>query len=304
MLNEKALVSVIVPVYKVEEYLEDCVYSIKNQTYKNLEIILVDDGSPDNCPKICDELSLKDERIKVVHKKNGGLSEARNYGIDVATGDYIYCVDSDDRIEHNAIQMAVEKAEEENADIVITTMRRAINKFDVVVGNNEEMFKEIFNRYCWEAWGKLIHKDVIKGMKYPVGKLFEDLGYVPYAVLRANKIVLMDNGLYLYTVREESIMGKANTTLSPDLVDIVEDVFAYVNNNHSSLKEFFFSFSVGFLLSKSKSIENIKNETNSKFLSRVQAYFKNNIKLLLTCGMIGKRKKVTAIVFMLFKKII
>ena len=95
-MNDQKLISVIVPIYNVERYLEKCVNSILVQTYSNLEIILVDDGSPDNCPQLCDQLAKKDSRIVVVHKKNGGLSSARNAGIDIARGEYIGFVDSDD----------------------------------------------------------------------------------------------------------------------------------------------------------------------------------------------------------------
>ena len=100
----KELISIVIPVYKVELYLEKCIESIINQTYKNLEIIIVDDGSPDNCPQICDEYSKKDKRIKVIHKENGGLSDARNAGIDIATGKYIAFVDSDDYVSDDYVE--------------------------------------------------------------------------------------------------------------------------------------------------------------------------------------------------------
>lgn len=115
MLSKK--VSIIVPIYKVGDYLRKCVDSIVNQTYKNLEIILVDDGSPDNCPAICDELEKTDERIKVIHKENGGLSDARNAGMDISTGDYIGFVDSDDYVDADMFETLVRAIEEHNADI-------------------------------------------------------------------------------------------------------------------------------------------------------------------------------------------
>lgn len=118
MSNINTLVSVIVPVYKVEKYLHRCIDSIINQTYKNLEIILVDDGSPDNCGKICDEYAEKDNRIKVIHKSNGGLSSARNAGLDVANGDYVYFVDSDDYIDTKLVEDNLNLAIEHDADMV------------------------------------------------------------------------------------------------------------------------------------------------------------------------------------------
>ena len=116
-MNNNPKISVIVPVYKVEKYLDKCVESIVNQTYKNLEIILVDDGSPDNCPAMCDEWAEKDERIRVIHKENGGLADARNAGMDIATGDYIGFVDSDDWIEPNMYEVLLKNALKYDADI-------------------------------------------------------------------------------------------------------------------------------------------------------------------------------------------
>ena len=113
-----SLISVIVPIYNVEKYLDKCVDSIINQTYKNLEIILVDDGSPDNCPKMCDDYAKKDSRIKVVHKENGGLSDARNAGMKVATGEYVSFIDSDDWIDLETFSISMAKIEECNAQIV------------------------------------------------------------------------------------------------------------------------------------------------------------------------------------------
>ena len=115
----QALISIIVPIYKVEKYLSRCIDSILAQTYKNLEIILVDDGSPDKCPEICDKYAKEDSRIKVIHKKNGGVSSARNAGLDVATGKYIFFVDSDDIITEDALSNLYEKATEAKAKLAI-----------------------------------------------------------------------------------------------------------------------------------------------------------------------------------------
>ena len=116
---EEELISIIVPVYKVEKYLDKCINSIVSQTYKNLEVILVDDGSPDSCGKMCDEWTKKDTRIKVIHKENGGLSDARNFGLDCAKGKYIQFVDSDDYIEKDMIEFLYKNLKENNADISI-----------------------------------------------------------------------------------------------------------------------------------------------------------------------------------------
>ena len=115
---ENPLVSVIIPVYKVEKYLEKCVKSVLSQTYQNLEVILVDDGSPDECPRLCDEYELKDHRVRTIHKPNGGLSDARNIGMKSSTGEYLLFVDSDDWIENNLVEMAIHAMSEYRVDIV------------------------------------------------------------------------------------------------------------------------------------------------------------------------------------------
>ena len=128
--NEMLLVSVIVPIYNVEFYLNKCVDSILNQSYKNIEVVLVDDESPDSCGKMCDDYAAMDGRIKVVHKKNGGLSDARNAGMKVATGDLITFVDSDDYISEDFVKILFEAMSENNADIAIANMKRTSRRDD------------------------------------------------------------------------------------------------------------------------------------------------------------------------------
>ena len=129
----KSLVSVIVPIYKVEKYLNKCVDSIINQSYKNLEIILVDDGSPDKCGEICDKYAEKDSRVKVIHKENGGLSDARNAGIDIAKGDYLLFVDSDDWITSNICEVLIKNANDNLSDII------ACNQYESFDGDFHEI---------------------------------------------------------------------------------------------------------------------------------------------------------------------
>ena len=124
---KKNKVSIIIPVYKVEPYIDECLNSIVNQTYSNLEIILVDDGSPDTCPQKCDEWASKDSRIRVVHKQNGGLSSARNAGMDVATGDFFMFVDSDDFIESNMVESLLDIHKKQESDITCCEVNRVID---------------------------------------------------------------------------------------------------------------------------------------------------------------------------------
>ena len=212
-------ISIIVPIYKVEPYLNRCIESILNQSYSNLEIILVDDGSPDNCPKICDFYANIDNRIIVIHKTNGGLSEARNYGLDIATGDYILFVDSDDYIRVDMCEVLLKNAMETNADMVVCDFYR-VNNNSLLESSNNELRKEQINpdlymhRFINErnscyvvSWNKLYVKRLFDDLRYPVGFIHEDEFLIHELVYKCTLISCISDKLYYYTQREDSIMG-------------------------------------------------------------------------------------------------
>ena len=178
-----AKISVIVPVYKVEKYLERCVDSILNQTYTDFELLLVDDGSPDNCGKMCDEYAEKDNRIFVIHQKNGGLSAARNTGInwfyEQNNSDYITFLDSDDWVHPDYLKILMDGITKNNVILSVCNYTRVTEiipheKFDNV--EYELTFPEDFLvNHSWQynyAWGKLYHKSLFEDVRYPVGKNF------------------------------------------------------------------------------------------------------------------------------------
>ncbi len=226
--NEKPLISVIVPVYKVEQYLDRCVESIVNQTYKNLEIILVDDGSPDNCPAMCDNWAKKDARIKVVHKQNGGLSDARNAGMSVASGEYIAFVDSDDWVGLRFIEIlykAISKYDVRLAACEVATVHDVVNcelncDLNIVSLDTEQAFETIlYGRGVRAvAWNKLYHRSLIEKRSFPVGKLHEDEFFTFEVLCECEKIAFTDAVLYYYYQRENSIMS----TISPKHLDAIE----------------------------------------------------------------------------------
>lgn len=168
------LISVIVPVYNVEKYLDKCVESIVNQTYKNLEIILIDDGSPDNCPKICDAWAEKDSRIKAIHKKNGGVSFARNTGLEIITGEYVTFVDSDDWIENDYISTLLENAMITGADVVVSSftfenLQGDAEKINVPSGafeGTDIVLNYLLDKIRPEACGKLLKTQSAKNLKF------------------------------------------------------------------------------------------------------------------------------------------
>lgn len=210
------LISVIVPVYKVEEYLDHCIKSIVEQTYHNLEIILVDDGSPDECPLKCDEWAKQDKRIRVIHKKNGGLSDARNIGLQMASGSYISFIDSDDWISPDFYENLYHSIIKNNAQIAASGITWAFK--DYLQNENLIYNKQVFSSeealstliqgrgFYAVAWNKLYKSNLFEGIEFPVGKLHED-EFVTYRLVgKATKLVLCQKVIYYYRQREGSIM--------------------------------------------------------------------------------------------------
>ena len=212
-----AKISIIVPIYKVGEFIKRCVDSVLSQTYKDWELILVDDGSPDESGAICDEYAKSDSRIKVFHKENGGLSDARNYGLTHATGDYVYYLDGDDWIRPETIQLLLQTSLEYQADFVQggfyyaypTYLLTQRSSADVYTYISEQALQELLsNRKIKNfAWGNLIQRELASQVTFRKGKFFEDI-YWKYLILdKAQNIVLISKPLYYYRQRHEDISG-------------------------------------------------------------------------------------------------
>lgn len=244
-IKEYPLVSVIVPCYNVEQYLPKCIDSILEQTYQNLEVWLVDDGSPDSCGEICDEYAKKDSRIKVIHKQNGGLADARNVALDVMTGEYVVCVDSDDYISPTHIEGLYNLIEKYGAQVAVnnscnffegTTPHPARKKEEEVVFSSglkavEAMFyQELFDT-C--AWGKMYKASLFGDIRYPKGLLFEDLPTTYRLLLKADKVVFNDEQSYYYLLRSNSIEGAA---FSPHKLDSGLKLMAMMDKDRDKLQ--------------------------------------------------------------------
>ena len=240
------LISVIVPIYNVEKYLARCVDSIVNQTYKNLEIILVDDGSPDRCPQMCDDYAEKDSRIKVVHKKNGGLSDARNAGMAVATGEYISFIDSDDYVSDDFFECLLDVMNKENSDIAECSVVKFYedNRFDefsddlsVKTYDTQDAMSALIaeNQFHQHVWNKLYKTELVKDIPYAVGKLNEDEFWTYQVFGRANKVSKLNKTMYYYFQRNSSIMGVGYNIRRLDALEGKANRQKYIENNFPDL---------------------------------------------------------------------
>lgn len=235
------LISVIIPVFNVEEYLGRCVESVAIQTYKNIEIILVDDGSTDACPQICETYAKKDDRIRVIHKKNEGLSSARNVGLDISQGKYIFFVDSDDFIAPHMFEILMNRIKYYNADVAICEFIRVDTKGQIVgksiISHKEEVWsgRELLAKNILEkknqyvvAWNKLYKRDIFKELRFPVGKIHEDEFVFHKICDKCDLVVITGEELYFYTQRKDSIMLSGNYEKRIDVLDAYVDRSLYM----------------------------------------------------------------------------
>ena len=239
--SQHQLISIIVPIYNVEDYLKRCIDSILGQTYKNLEVILVDDGSPDKCGKIIDS------RIKVIHKKNGGLSSARNNGLDIATGDFIGFVDSDDYIERNMYESLIEALNNNNADIatcgIIREDTNTQHKINIRTPNTEKVYLDIdaireillSREIGISVWSKLYKREIFSTLRFPVGENNEDAAIVLECI---SGRVVVHTGIctYHYIVRNNSITKKYSIANTFNFWKHSQSIVNEINDNFSLLQ--------------------------------------------------------------------
>lgn len=250
-MSKTPLISLIIPVYKVEKYLDRCMQSVINQTYKNVEIILVDDGSPDQCGAMCDTYAKKDSRIRVIHKENGGLSDARNAGIEQMLGEFVAFIDSDDDISPYYIENLHRALEEMQADM-------SVSCFETVLDENKPLAtphpytaeeielcspKECMRRILYQnagievsAWGKLYRRDLFIDMRFPKGKLYEDIPVIPRVICQCSRIAVIKNKDYYYYQRKNSIRSNSFSMKKMEAVYHTEDLMDFITNRYPELK--------------------------------------------------------------------
>jgi len=240
-------ITIVVPVYNVEKYINLCVESILRQTYQDFSLILVDDGSTDNCGHICDQYAKNDNRISVIHKKNGGLSDARNAAIDRVNTKFITFIDSDDTISKYYLSILLSVITESGADIAQADFTREVNDLDnegksndlFIYDNTTTLLKEYFTLGKVEkaAWGKVYATELFQDIRYPVGKLYEDSFTTYKLLLKVKKFARVSNLLYFYRINNSSIMHSFSKNRF-DILSIRNDVKNNIGSRYFELKDY------------------------------------------------------------------
>lgn len=307
----KAKVSIIVPIYNVERYINRCIDSIINQTYKNIEIILVDDESPDNCGKICDNYAKKNEKIKTYHKKNGGLSDARNYGLKFATGKYIAYVDSDDWIEPNMIEILVNNLEKSQADIamcgtkVVNEDSIFYNKWydeDKILNKNEGLTALLENRIITShAWNKIYKKEIIQKVPWPKGRLYEDIHIMHKIFKLCKKIAISKEYLYNYYQRDNSICNNKILLNEFEYVDAFLERYVDMKDDSIVYKKICYT-QMGIAISNFFMRNSFSKDDKNKYKEKLKEYLKMLKKVQLFSNKYLSMKEILTVIFVLIFK--
>lgn len=313
-MNQEPLISVIVPVYKVQEYLNRCVDSILGQTYRNLEIILVDDGSPDDCGAICEEYATKDSRVRVIHKENGGLSSARNAGIDIARGEYLGFVDSDDWIEPEMYETMLALAQKYDVKLVCAGRYDVSSKTgEKTVGlcpakeemiSGEELVRRIF---LWDnidsaAWDKLYHRSLFREIRYPIGKVCEDVPTTYRIALDAGHAAMCGKPLYNYFHRPGSITTAAISEKTFHFQEHTEKIYADIRARFPKLSKEARYLRVRALAYTVLSVELADAQSGKQFAEKCRVLrreLRKHLWFLVSAPFFGKRERLTDILLAL-----
>lgn len=297
------LISIIIPAYNVEEYISKCIDSILNQTYKNLEIILVDDGSIDKSGKICDFYKEKDNRIKVIHKENGGLSDARNTGIRESTGKYISFIDSDDYVDNTYIEELYNLILNDNVDMAITSHKIIGSKIKAKYKRSKftETKEKILDKMLYDedvdvsAWGKLYNKKLFDNVEFPKGRLYEDTATFYKLVDKCDYISVNNIPTYNYVIRSNSISQNSFSIKKLDIIKSTEEMTEFIKNKYPNLvngckRRLMFAYlSTLTQLTKNK-------KRNKKIEKKLFKYINENRKEVLSDKRIPKRDRIALII--------
>lgn len=307
-------ISVIVPVYRVEDYLPKCLDSILNQTFRDLEVILVDDGSPDRCGEICDEYKERDSRVRVIHKENGGLSSARNAGLDVARGEYAAFVDSDDTVTPDCYEVLLRCAEKNGVKLVCAgrwdVSQRTGERKPGLCPQKEELVSgvELTRRiFTWDgldsaAWDKLFRRELFDGLRFPAGVWSEDVPTIYRAALRAGEAALCPKRVYCYLHRDGSITYSRVSGKTFDFSDHGQKIFEYIRENYPELTGEARYLRDRGLQHNVKSLDLASPEDRRRFRDRYRVSrraLRGELPFLLSCRHVSRRDRVECVLLAL-----
>lgn len=310
MNNMSSLVSVIVPIYNVKDYLEECVSSILSQTYTNIEIILVDDGSTDGSEVICEKLAKIDKKIVVYHKANGGLSSARNFGLTKAKGEVISFIDSDDFISPNMIKTMLTRMDKYGVEIVCcdycSNMKNNLSDQYPTeeVLSSSGAISYLFNDagYKCYAWNKIYKKELFSGIKYPEGKLFEDILTTYCLFKKANRVLYIKQAMYFYRIRKNSITARSFSTQNHDLIDAIHAVISDVRETQccklSKITQGYLYYYLDYIKKAVRSNAVCANE-----IKILKQEIKYNLSFVMFENAISLRRRAELFVFGLFPQV-
>ena len=311
-MENTPLISVIIPIYKVEALLERCVDSVLAQTYRNLEIILVDDGSPDRCGQICDAYAQKDPRISVIHKENGGLSSARNAGLDIAQGEYIAFLDSDDWIEPEAYESMLALAEKKGVKLICAG-RYDVYGEEKILGlcpeREETVSGETFAGmiFRWDhcdsaAWDKLYHRSLWANVRYPLGKICEDVPVTYRLALAAGEVALCPKPFVNYYHRPGSITTASVSDKNFHFAQHTEEIYPYIRENHPAIADHARYQRVKSLSHMLLLLDTSDAQTRKKYktpYARLRSQLAKHTGFLCSCPWFGKKEKITDLLLVL-----
>lgn len=308
------LISIIVPIYNVERYLKKCIDSLINQTYKNIEIILVNDGSKDNSIKICDEYVKSDNRIKLFHKENGGLADARNYGMKFVTGKYVTFVDSDDIISKNMIEILYNNLIENNAQISECEFFRFCNESEIsnnindskkyTVSNMKDKCKALLqDKANSNVCGKLFLTELWNDIEFPKGKYYEDQFTFYKVLFKTNIIVHNKSQLYFYRRNPNSIVASMNKVKAADFIEATENMTDAIVKRYPEFKNEYINMNLITRLKVMISINKKEYIKNKDFYKNIDKYIKNNSSKIINNNEISKKNKIKVKLYVTNKKI-
>lgn len=310
---EKPLISVIVPAYNVEKFIGKCIDSILRQSFKDFEVLLIDDGAKDSTPEICDACAKKDSRIKVYHKENGGLSDARNYGIDRMQGKYVTFIDSDDYVDSGYFEYLYGLITQEE-DIQIAICGKKSVREDENASPDPETFHEIITgeravqkMLCGHgsghsAWGKLYSADLWKTVRYPKGKIYEDYATTYRVMALVDKAAWGNAAMYFYVQHIESIMHQKCSRRSLSLVDIADEETEFIVKKWPALKQEALARKVTSELKCLQNILNAKNEEFDDYKQKIVEDVRRHKGELLASKKVALKTKIKIIALLLGEK--